>query len=101
VRGAVPILSRALTLMNRVALEDRRYDTNDDVTSPEPQRRTEPAILWDIVFSGSETRWGLEYAIGVYNAFDSRARYPVSNEFRQRAIAITGRSLFASASLTF
>jgi hypothetical protein len=86
--------------MSRLSLEGQRFDTNDTVRDS-PQKRTENAILWDVVFSGNERRWGLDYSIGVYNAFDSRARYPVSNEFRQRSIPITGRSLLAAASLSF
>jgi hypothetical protein len=43
----------------------------------------------------------LSYPLGVYNAFDSRARIPVSTEFRQRTIPIAGRSLLASAALSF
>jgi hypothetical protein len=39
--------------------------------------------------------------VGVYNAFDSQARVPVSDEFRQRTIPILGRSFLASAGLTF
>jgi outer membrane receptor protein involved in Fe transport len=101
VRGGVPILSRALMLMGRLSFEGPRYDTNDLVTSPAAQTRTESAILWDFVLSGIEARWGLSYSFGVYNAFDSRAQYPVSNEFRQTSIPITGRSLFAAATLTF
>ncbi len=99
-RAAVPILSRALSLMTRVSFEGPRYDTNDRVDLP-TQSRTESGIFWDFVFSGSEARWGINYSLGVYNAFDSRARYPVSNEFRQRTIPVTGRSLLAAASVTF
>lgn len=101
VRGAVPILSRALTLMNRISLEGQRYDSNDRTSDPGIQTRTGAALIWDFVFTGLEKRWGLSYSVGVYNAFDSRARQPVSTEFRQRSIPIAGRSLLASASLSF
>ncbi len=100
-RGAVPLLSRALTLMSRLSLEGGRYDTNDRVDAAAPQTHTGAALLWDFVFSGKEKRFGLDYAVGVYNAFDSRASHPVSTEFRQRSIPIAGRSLIASAALTF
>lgn len=100
-RGAVPILSRSLTLMSRLSLEGGRYDNNDRVSSAGIQTRTGPALIWDFVFTGVEKRWGLSYSIGVYNAFDSRARMPVSTEFRQRTIPIAGRSLLASAALSF
>lgn len=100
-RGAVPILSRALMLMSRISVEEGRYDRVDSPAEGDVQEHTQTAILWDFVFSGTEARWGLNYAVGVYNAFDSRARYPVSAEFRQRSIPITGRSLLASGNLTF
>jgi outer membrane receptor protein involved in Fe transport len=100
-RGAVPILSRSLTLMSRLSLEGGRYDSNDRTSSPGTQTRTGPALIWDFVFTGVEKRWGLSYSLGVYNAFDSRARVPVSTEFRQRTIPIAGRSLLASAALSF
>lgn len=101
VKGAVPLLSRALTLMTRLSFEGGRYDMNDRVEEGTDQIQTEHAFLWDFVFSGSESRWGVDYAVGVYNAFDSRARYPVSAELSQRAIPIAGRSLVASGSLRF
>jgi outer membrane receptor protein involved in Fe transport len=101
IKGAAPILSRALTVMSRLSLEGQRFDTNDLAASDTVQLRTENAFLWDLVFTGTEARWGLNYSVGVYNAFDSRARYPVSTEFRQRSIAITGRSFLAALTLTF
>jgi outer membrane receptor protein involved in Fe transport len=101
VRAAVPILSRALTLMSRLSVEQGRYDRVDSPAEASMQGRTDTALLWDFVLSGTETRWGLNYSLGVYNAFDSQARYPVSAEFRQRSIPITGRSLLASGSVTF
>ena len=101
IRGAVPIFARALTLMSRLSLEGPRYDTNDDAASTTAQTRTESAIIWDFVLSGTEGRWGLTYAAGIYNAFDSRVGNPVSNEFVQRTIPITGRTLLATASVNF
>jgi outer membrane cobalamin receptor len=100
-KGAVPILSRALTLMNRVTFEGQRYDTDDAADSPTVQTRTEASLLWDIVMSGQDERWGLDYSVGVYNAFDTRSRIPVSDEFRQRSIPILGRSFLAAAGVTF
>jgi outer membrane receptor protein involved in Fe transport len=101
IRGAAPILSRALTVMSRLSYEGQRYDTNDTVNASAPQGRTDGALIWDFVFTGFERRLGLDYSVGVYNAFDSRAGVPVSTEFRQRTIPIAGRSLLASGSVTF
>ncbi|MES1174233.1 MAG: TonB-dependent receptor [Myxococcales bacterium] len=100
IRGAAPILSRALTVMSRLSYEGQRYDTNDTVTAA-PQGRTDGALIWDVVFTGFERRLGLDYSVGFYNAFDSRVGVPVSTEFRQRTIPIAGRSLLASGSVTF
>lgn len=100
-KGAVPIMARALTLMNRLTLEGQRYDTDDAADSLTVQTRTEASLLWDIVLSGQEQRWGLDYSLGVYNAFDARSRIPVSDEFRQRSIPVLGRSFLAAAGVTF
>ncbi len=100
-KAAAPIMSRALTLMNRLTFEGQRYDTNDAADPEIQQTRTEASLIWDLVVSGQEARWGLDYSVGVYNAFDSRARQPVSDEFRQRSIPILGRSFLAAATVTF
>ena len=100
IRGGVPILSRALMLMSRLTFEGPRFDRNDTEGLP-PQRETPSALLWDIVFSGSEPRWGLNYGFGLYNAFDTRWRVPISAEFRPTTIVQSGRTLLAYASVTF
>lgn len=102
VKGGVPILGRALMLMNRFTIEGTRPDRNDaDGPGLPPQRDTPAALLWDIVFSGAEARWGLSYAVGVYNAFDARWSVPVSAEFRQTTMPQNGRTFLASGALTF
>ncbi len=99
-RLGVPILSRSLMLMNRVTLEGGRYTVERTDSSPR-QTLTDTAVLYDLVFTGAESRLGVDYSIGVYNAFDSRVAVPLSEEFRQRSVAISGRSLLASTSITF
>ena len=101
-KGGVPILSRALMLMSRLTFEGPRFDRNDTDAAGEPaQRQTPTAVLWDLVFSGSEPRWGLSYGLGLYNAFDARWRVPVSAEFRPTTITQSGRTLLAYAAITF
>ncbi|MDB4936566.1 MAG: TonB-dependent receptor [Labilithrix sp.] len=101
-KGGVPILGRALMLMNRITLEGPRPDRNDREGEGEPaQRDTPAALLWDIVLSGVEARWGLSYAFGVYNAFDTRWSVPVSTEFRQSTMPQSGRTFLASGGVTF
>jgi outer membrane receptor protein involved in Fe transport len=99
-RGAVPIVNRALTAMSRVSYVSGRYDRNDTVTAP-PQTKTDPAVIWDLVVSGVESRWGLRYALGLYNVFDWREYDPVSPEFRQTTILQAGRTLLASVNAAF
>jgi outer membrane receptor protein involved in Fe transport len=101
VKGGVPILSRALMLMSRLTLEGPRYDRNDQEIAGIRQEQTPAAVIWDFVFSGTESRWGLHYSVGVYNAFDARWRAPVSTEFRQTTVPQLGRSLMALASVVF
>ncbi len=102
IKGAVPILSRALMLMTRLSFEAPRFDRNDtDEAGAAPQGKTPSAFLWDFVFSGSESRWGLTYAIGVYNAFDAQWSVPISAEYRQTTMPQSGRTLLALGAITF
>jgi hypothetical protein len=102
VKGGVPIIGRALLLMNRVSLEGPRYDRNDrEGADQPPQRETPAALLWDVVLSGAEPRWGLTYAFGVYNAFDYRWVVPISTEFRQTTMPQNGRTFLATGGITF
>jgi outer membrane receptor protein involved in Fe transport len=99
-KGAAPILQRALTAMTRVSFEGPRFDRNDSLGDP-PQTKTDAAVIWDLVLSGVEPRWGVRYALGAYNLFDWRWFAPVSPEFRQNTIVQNGRTFLASASVTF
>ncbi|MBX3261486.1 MAG: TonB-dependent receptor [Labilithrix sp.] len=102
IKGGVPILSRSLMLMSRLTFEGPRFDRNDTDGPGQPaQRETPSAVLWDLVFSGSEARWGLSYGVGVYNAFDARWRVPISAEFRPTTMVQSGRTLLAYAAVTF
>jgi outer membrane receptor protein involved in Fe transport len=100
-RAAAPLLSRALQVMSKLSLEGGRHDRNSLVADASLQTRTRAALLWDFVFSGTEERLGLDYSLGVYNLLDSKAEHPVSNEFRQLSIPITGRSILAAANVSF
>jgi outer membrane receptor protein involved in Fe transport len=100
VKGALPIVGRLLTLGSRLTFETGRFDRNERV-GDDPQTRSEPFAIWDVMFSGEEPRWGFSWAAGVYNAFDWHYSLPVSGEFRQTTIAQSGRSLMLSGDLTF
>ena len=105
--GAVPILARMLVASSRLTFNSGRWDRYDQPVDPvsgvpNPQQsHTEPVVLWDIVLSGTEQRWGLSYAFGVYNAFDWRWSVPVSPEFLQTTIPQDGRTFLATVSKTF
>ena len=107
VTGSVPILGRALLASTRLTMNSARWDRNDQPTDPvtgqaaPPQGHTEPVVLWDIVLSGTEQRWGVTYAVGVYNAFDWRWSVPVSPEFLQTTMPQDGRTFLATLSKVF
>ncbi len=94
-RGAAPVLSRKVLAATRLGLEGARFDRNESVDGA-PQNRTHPAVVWDLILSGEDPRYGVEYAVGVYNAFDWRYDAPTSFEFRQTTITQSGRTFLAS-----
>jgi outer membrane receptor protein involved in Fe transport len=101
--ASAPISSRALGSLaasTRLTFTSSRFDRYDQPTDP-PQGHTEPALLWDIVLSGTEPRWRITYALGLYNAFDWRWTVPVSPEFRQTTIPQSGRTVLATAGMAF
>jgi outer membrane receptor for ferrienterochelin and colicin len=100
IKAAAPLFARGLTAASRLTLEGPRYDRYELVTDPE-QEKTDPAVIWDVVISGREDRWGVRYAVGVYNLTDWRYSLPVSNEFTQRVIVQNGRTFLASVDVAF
>jgi hypothetical protein len=107
VNATAPILARALVASTRITFNSSRWDRNDQAVDPvtgaanPAQAHTDPVVLWDIVLSGTEQRWGLSYALGVYNAFNWRWSVPVSPEFLQTTIPQDGRTFLATASKVF
>jgi outer membrane receptor protein involved in Fe transport len=99
-KGAVPILGRALTLGSRLTLQAPRADRFERADD-EPQGRTAGFALWDVVVTGYEPRTGVRWNAGVYNAFDSVYALPVSPELPQRVIPQRGRTLLVSLDLEF
>ena len=100
-RGSVPVISHALFASTRLSVEGPRFDRHDQVTDAEAQKKTDGAVIWDFVFSGQESKWGLNYAVGIYNAFDWRYTTPLSAEFRQNALVQNGRTFLATANVGF
>jgi outer membrane receptor protein involved in Fe transport len=99
-RVAAPLLSRLLRIMGRLTYETGRYDRNAAADDP-IQTHTEDSWLLDVVLSGNEASGRFSYSLGVYNALDADAGHPVSSEFRQLSIPITGRSLLAAVNVSF
>jgi outer membrane receptor protein involved in Fe transport len=99
-KGAVPILKKALTLGTRLTFEAPR-STWQELTSDPPQSQTDPSLVWDIVLRGEERQIGLTYAFGVYNAFDIRPQQPVGPEFAKDTFPGQGRTFMADLGLRF
>lgn len=99
-KGAIPILGRALMGMTRVTVEGPRPDRNVNTSDP-PQGTTETGVVWDLVLSGDVEKLGVRWALGAYNVADWRYDTVPSGEFRQRTIVQSGRSVLASVTATF
>ena len=100
IKAAAPIVGSLLIATTRLTLEGPRYDKYQLASDP-PQTRTSPAALWDVVLSGETERFGLRYALGLYNAMDSRYSVPVSREFLQGTMVQSGRTVLFSTQVTF
>jgi serine/threonine protein kinase len=99
-KAAAPIVGSLLNATTRLSFVGPRLDKYDQSTDP-PQGTTPSALVWDVVISGQAERFGLHYALGLYNAMNYRYTVPVSREFLQESIAQNGRTLLLSAQLTF
>jgi len=100
-KGAVPILKKALTLGTRLTFETARFTWQESVYEREPQSQTSPYFIWDLVLRGEERQMGLTYALGVYNAFDSQYVVPVGSEVPGGTFAGQGRTFMADLGLRF
>jgi outer membrane receptor protein involved in Fe transport len=98
---AVPLITHVLSVMTRLTAESGRYDIHDQPGDP-PQQKTNPSVVWDVVFSGEWSDWHLRYNLGAYNLADWRYNLPVSTEFDPiTTVPENGRTLYASATFTF
>ncbi|WP_437676131.1 TonB-dependent receptor domain-containing protein [Sorangium sp. So ce131] len=93
VKGAVPVLGKALTLATRLTVEAPRLDKT--------LTKTDPAVIWDVVLSGQADVAGLRYNVGVYNVADWEYEGPISPQFSATRIAQPGRTFLLSANLNF
>jgi outer membrane receptor protein involved in Fe transport len=91
----VPVVPDAISLAGRVAIESgRRIDLTGDET-------TSPVFLGDVVASGYLRRFGLRYAVGIYNVGDFKWSTPVTPSFLSRTIEQNGRTFLADLMLTY
>lgn len=94
-RGVVPIVPGAMSGALRLTLEaPRRINVDSDET-------TSAAVVADAVVSGSVSRFGVRYSIGVYNLFDWRYRLPITEGFASRTMLQQGRTLMLNVSASF
>jgi outer membrane receptor for ferrienterochelin and colicin len=100
VKAAAPIIGSQLMAMTRLTFQGPRYDKYDQATDP-PQNQTPAAVIWDFVLSGEAVRYGIRYALGLYNAMDYRYTVPVSREFTQTSIVQNGRTVLLSTQVSF
>jgi outer membrane receptor for ferrienterochelin and colicin len=99
-KAAAPLISRDITVASRLTFEGPRHDRYESVDDP-PQGTTSPAVLWDLILSGEQDRYGLRYSVGAYNVTDWRYALPVSNEFSQRTMTQRGRTFLVSIDKSF
>ncbi len=100
-KGAMPIIGRQLMLTSRLSFEGMRYDNAIAAGTGVPQGTTDPALIWDVVFSGEVEKLHVKYAVGAYNVMDWQYQAVPSVEFAQRVIPQNGRTFLASVSATF
>jgi outer membrane receptor protein involved in Fe transport len=99
-RLAVPLFTRALTLMTRISFEGPRWDRNASPSDPE-QQRTSAAVIWDLALSGELPEYHLRYGLSVYNLADWKYDVPMSRDFgAQVTLPQPGRRLLGSLTLS-
>lgn len=101
IKGAVPILKKALTLGTRLTFESQRSTRQELADETEAQSQTSPYFIWDVVLRGEERHTGLTYAFGVYNAFDSQYALPVGMDFEEDTFPAQGRTFMADLGVRF
>jgi outer membrane cobalamin receptor len=100
IKAAAPLIGTPLTAMTRLSVQGPRFDKYDLATDP-PQGKIGAAAVWDVVLSGETERYGVRYALGLYNAMDVRYAVPVSREFTQTSVVQNGRTVLLSSSVSF
>lgn len=93
VKLIAPIAEPAARLAFRSTLEAPR------VIVPGSARRTDPAVITDLVLSGRSRTGAVEYSVGSYNLFDWRYSQPLAGTFDFDTMPQAGRSFMANVTL--
>ncbi|MFO0694806.1 MAG: TonB-dependent receptor [Polyangiales bacterium] len=94
-RGIAPLGPTGLRLAVRLTLEaPRRINVDTNAQTP-------TAVVGDVVLSGEVSRWGLDYAFGVYNVFGWPYALPTDPTFQSTTMPQPGRTFLASLGLRF
>ena len=99
-KGATPLIGRQLMLMSRLAFEGPRWDGRFR-EGDEPQGKTSPGLIWDLVFSGELEPLQLRWSVGAYNIANWRYDTVPSVEFTARTVVQSGRTVLASLATRF
>ncbi len=99
-RAIMPIVPGVATGALRLTAESgRRVSREIDPTTA--GGLTSPALIADVVVSGFVSRFGVRWAIGVYNLFDWRWNVPVSQTNASVSMPQNGRTLRFDLSVTY
>ena len=95
VRGVIPLVSDLASLGMRSTYEaPRRLSLGSD-------ELTRGAIVADLTLSGNVKKFGVAYVIGMYNVFDARFVYPVTETNASRSLLQNGRTFLADLKVTY
>ncbi len=94
-KGVAPLLQDLVSGAVRVTLEaPRRISLASDETTP-------TAVVADLVLTGRAPRFGINYALGLYNIADWRQEVPVADYFLSTTHVQRGRTVLADVTVTY
>jgi outer membrane cobalamin receptor len=81
------------TAASRLRFESSRLSSADT--------RTDPALLWDVMLTGSVANIGLDWGFGVRNLLDWQYGHPGGEDLLQQSVPQPGRTIYAEGTLNF
>jgi hypothetical protein len=99
-RAIVPIVQGVASGAVRIAAESGRR-VSRDIDPNVAGGTTSPAVIADAVVSGNITRFGVRWAIGVYNLLDWRWSVPVTQSYLSPTMPQNGRTFRFDLVLTY